>query len=112
MKTVDSDAASSEAALARKWFKRYRRSSATPARVETGINPSLGRAARDIIGPTGNMFSGGWELFAETNVAYMRSFDPRIPPSIHISQADATRHRDAIPLVERCIEDWYQDSDD
>lgn len=97
--------------MAGNWWRRYRRSDHTPPPVDSSPNAQLGRAARDIIGPTGNMFSSGWALFEETNAAYMRSFDPRVPPSIHISQTNAGRHNNVIPLIERCIEDWYEDPD-
>lgn len=72
------------------------------------LDPQLGRAARDILGPTGNMFSNGWELFEQNNAAYMKSFDPRVPPSLHISQTDQNRYHQAIPVSERCIEDWNE----
>lgn len=61
---------------------------------------------REIVGPTGNMLSNGWSHAAQGQEAFQRSFDPRIPPSIHISHRDATRANHAIPLAERCIEDW------
>ena len=57
-------------------------------------------------GPTGNMFSNGWKQMEEGADAYQRSFEPRIPPSIHISHRDATRHNIPVPLQERMIEDW------
>jgi hypothetical protein len=75
------------------------------ARVRSGV----GLAARDIVGPTGNMFSKGWELFEEGNAAYIKSFAPRVPHSLHISQIEQGRYGLAIPMSERCVEDWYEE---
>ena len=69
--------------------------------VSRGAHP-----IREIVGPTGYMLSNGWSKAAEGQEAYHRSFDPQIPPSIHISHNDATRANQAMPLAERCIEDW------
>lgn len=44
--------------------------------------------------------------------AYVKSFDPKVPPSIFVSKRDMTRGNIPIPLVERCIEDWGQDIED
>ena len=72
-----------------------------------GIKGNEGyRSVRHIVGPTGNMFSNGWKQMEKGATAYERSFDPRIPPSIHISHRDATRHNIPVPLSERMIEDW------
>lgn len=71
------------------------------------VSNELATSARAIIGPTGNMWSNGWQAFDDGRDAYMRSFDPRVPPSLHVSQHDATRANMPVPLVERCIEDWY-----
>jgi hypothetical protein len=67
------------------------------------------RAVRHIVGPTGNMFSNGWDKMAEGADAFNRSFEPRIPPSLHISHRDSTRVNMPMPLSERCIEDWQTD---
>jgi len=64
------------------------------------------RSARHIVGPTGNMFSRGWDRYAEGAEAFNKSFEPKIPPSIHVSHNDSVRHRPAVPLSERCVEDW------
>lgn len=64
------------------------------------------RTVRHIVGPTGNMFSNGWDKMAEGGDAFNRSFEPRIPPSLHISHRDSTRHNMPMPVSERCIEDW------
>jgi len=66
----------------------------------------LGRSAREIIGPTGWMWSRGWDAMAEGSAAYLESFDRRIPPSEFVSERDRTRWNMPIPVVERCIEDW------
>jgi hypothetical protein len=52
------------------------------------------------------MLSNGWSRAAEGQAAYSRSFEPHIPPSIHVSHRDATRVNQAMPIAERCIEDW------
>ena len=53
--------------------------------------------------------SQGWKRLEEDGNRYMKSFDPRVPPSLFISQRDATRHNMPMPLVERCIEDYNDD---
>ncbi|MEM9202406.1 MAG: hypothetical protein AAGC53_12120 [Actinomycetota bacterium] len=68
--------------------------------------PKGAHPIRHIVGPTGNMFSNGWSEAAKGADAFQRSFDPRIPPSIHVSHNDAMRTSQVVPLVERCIEDW------
>lgn len=73
------------------------------------LQSDLYKATREIVGPTGNMFSNGWDRMEEGRGAYLKSFDPRIPPSIHISARDLTRSNMPVPLVERCIEDWDKD---
>ena len=69
--------------------------------VSRGAHP-----IREIVGPTGYMFSNGWSRAAEGQEAFHRSFDPQIPPSIHVSHRDSIRANQAMPLSERCIEDW------
>ncbi len=64
------------------------------------------RSARHIVGPTGNMFSKGWERYAEGSDAFVRSFDPKVPSSIHISHRDSLRRNLVVPISERCVEDW------
>ncbi len=66
---------------------------------------SIRRSARDIVGPTGNMFSRGWDLLDRDGEKYLESFDRRIPPSEFVSKRDRTRHSIPIPLSERCLED-------
>ncbi len=55
------------------------------------------------------MFSRGWDRYAEGADAFNKSFEPKIPPSIHISHRDSVRRRPAVPLSERCVEDWDAD---
>lgn len=69
------------------------------------------RAAREITGPTGWALSRHWNKVDTDGAAYLKSFDPRIPPSLHISQRDNSRFNMPIPLVERCVEDWGKDLD-
>lgn len=70
---------------------------------------NISKSAREVIGPTGWMWSRGWDAMEKGSDAYVKSFDPKIPPSIFISKRDLTRENIAIPLVERCIEDWGTD---
>lgn len=42
--------------------------------------------------------------------AYLKSFDRRLPPSLHVSERDRVRAGDPIPTAERCIEDWPKKS--
>lgn len=71
-----------------------------------GLTSDLSRSARDVIGPTGWMWSRGWQTMADHSEAYVESFDRRLPPSLFVSQRDRTRHQIAVPFVERCAEDW------
>lgn len=62
--------------------------------------------ARDVAGITGWLYSRGWDQVASTSSSYRRSFeDPRIPPSLHVSERDRRRRGSVVPLVERCLED-------
>ena len=70
------------------------------------MNPNIARATRDITGPTGWVWSNAWDKLDQHGEAYMKSFDPKIPPSIFVSERDRTRHGQPMPIVERCIEDW------
>lgn len=65
-------------------------------------------AARHIVGPTGYAWSGAWQRLDESGADYLRSFDPRIPPSVFLSPSDLTRSIHPVPLAERCIEDWAE----
>jgi len=71
----------------------------------------IGRAARHIVGPTGYAYSSHWEALSKHSDIYNRSFDRRIPPSLHISQRDGRRAGWVMPISERCIEDWDSDHD-
>ncbi len=68
------------------------------------------RSAREIIGPTGDMLSSGWDAMAAGSDAYLESLDRRIPPSIFVSERDRKRMNRPIPLVERALE-HYRDDD-
>ena len=74
------------------------------------VESGLARSAREVVGPTGMMLSNGWETMANGSSAYVHSFDPRIPPSLFIAENDHSRRDSAVPLVERCIEDWSSDA--
>jgi hypothetical protein len=69
------------------------------------VTSDLPRSARDVVGPTGWMWSKGWDAMARGSAAYVASFDRRLPPSTFVSARDLTRSNMPIPLVERCIED-------
>ncbi len=64
------------------------------------------KATRHIIGPTGYQWSTAWKQLEDEDGSYLKSFDPRIPPSIHISHRDKAREGIIMPISERCIEDW------
>lgn len=70
-----------------------------------GVHSNIGRAARDITGPTGWVYSNAWEQLNQHSDAYVESFDRRIPPSLFVSERDRLRHRQPMPIVERCLED-------
>lgn len=74
-----------------------------------GLKDDLGRSAREVVGPTGWMWSQGWDAMAEHREAYLKSFDPRVPPSEFVSQRDRTRHNIPVPLVERMIRESRQE---
>ncbi len=76
------------------------------------VTTDIQKSARHVIGPTGNGFSNAWDAMAESSDAYVRSFDPRIPPSIFVSERDRTRLNQPIPLVERRIEAHNEDPQD
>ena len=66
----------------------------------------IGKSARHVIGPTGWMWSNGWDAMEKGSTAYLKSFDPKVPRSVFVSEREMTRQSIPIPLVERCIEDW------
>ena len=76
------------------------------------LSNDIRKSARDVIGPTGNGFSNAWDTMAESSEAYVESFNPRIPPSLFISQRDRTRLNLPIPLAERRIEAHNDDGGD
>lgn len=71
-----------------------------------GIRTPKVNSARHIAGITGNLMSAGFDRIAEGSKAYEKSFEPHIPPSVHISYNDSLRQNVPIPLKERCIENW------
>lgn len=64
---------------------------------------ALSKSAREVVGPTGWMWSRGWDVMAEHQEAYAKSFDRRLPPSTFVSERERSRHNIPIPLVERLI---------
>jgi hypothetical protein len=68
------------------------------------VSKDIQKSVRHVIGPTGYNFSNAWDAVAESSEAFVESFDPRIPPSLFVSQRDKTRLNQPIPLVERRIE--------
>ena len=74
------------------------------------MDTDFARSTRDIVGPTGLMFSNGWDAAANGSSAYIRSFDPRVPPSLFVAENEPSRQKHAVPLAERCIEDWSSDA--
>ena len=66
---------------------------------------------RDIVGPTGWVFSSAWEELDTHGEAYQKSFDRRLPPSLFISDRDRLRANQPMPLSERCIEDYSKNSE-
>ena len=73
------------------------------------MSRDIQKAARHIIGPTGYNYSSAWQKLQDEDGSYLKSFDPRVPPSLHISHRDNTRANQPIPLVERRIEGWNED---
>jgi len=86
------------------WFERRARSA---GRKAMGNDKGTFRAARGIVGPTGNSFSNAWDLLESDGDAYTRSLgrERAIPPSLFVSERDRVRLGLAVPLTERCIED-------
>ncbi|MGD2059926.1 MAG: hypothetical protein PVF87_03605 [Acidimicrobiia bacterium] len=76
-----------------------------------GLESDLPRSARDIVGPTGWMWSRGWDAMAEHSRAYVDSFNRKIPPSIFVSERERTRHNIPIPLSERMISERHKRKD-
>lgn len=71
-----------------------------------GLTSDTARAARDVAGGIGAATSAAWDQMETNKSAYLKSFDRRLPPSLHISERDRVRAGDPIPTSERCIEDW------
>jgi hypothetical protein len=72
----------------------------------------LSTAARDLAGWTGWGTSAYWDRIDEGKDAYVKSLDPKIPPSIFVSQRDRTRQNIPVPLVERVLEDHVRSDDE
>jgi len=76
------------------------------------MKSDLPRSARDIVGPTGWMWSKGWDELARHQATYARSFDRRVPPSLFVTAEERGRHNIPIPLVERMIDRHGEDHDE
>lgn len=74
-----------------------------------GLDNDLGRSAREVVGPTGWMWSRGWDVMAEHRDAYVQSFDRKLPPSTFVSSRDRMRHNIPVPLVERMIRESIEE---
>ena len=66
----------------------------------------LHKTVRDVTGPVGNAHSRSWDMASEHTKKYNQSFDPRVPPSLFVSERDRKRANQPMPVSERCIEDW------
>lgn len=69
----------------------------------------ISRTVRDVTGPVGNAHSRSWDMAADKTKQYNHSFDPRVPPSLFVSERDRKRANQIMPISERCIEDWPKD---
>ncbi len=77
------------------------------------VPDDIRRQARDVAGVTGWMYSKGWDELSKVSPGYLRSFEsPRVPPSLHVSARDRQRSGQAVPLAERCIEDFRTPPED
>ena len=88
-------------ALRETWIEIKARRAGRAGIVRPKVN-----SPRQIAGITGALMSNGFDRIAEGSKAYEKSFDPHIPPSVHISYNDMRRQNVPVPLAERCIEDW------
>lgn len=71
------------------------------------VSNDIYRRARGITGATGWVTSRAWDQADRHGEAYSNSLDERrVPPSLHISARDQIRAGKAMPLAERCIEDY------
>ena len=85
--------------LIKSFFREWRARREGASRLSRDIQ----RSARDIVGPTGFVFSAAWEQMAENGDAFLKSFDPKVPPSIFVSERDLTRLNHPVPITERLI---------
>ncbi len=67
-------------------------------------------AAREVSGRLGFGTTRLWDHVEESKKAYSESFDRKLPPSLHISERDRLRAGDPIPVTERRLEDWGNDT--
>lgn len=76
------------------------------------MESDLPRSVRDVVGPTGWMWSKGWDAMADNTRAYVSSFDKKLPPSLFVSERDRRRQNIPIPLAERMLEEHRRGVDD
>ena len=91
------------------WFNEFKLEWRARRAGRVHLENNIGRATRDIAGPTGWVVSPTWEAVDKSGDTYVKSFDRRLPPSTFVSERDRLRANMPMPLVERCIEDWGQD---
>lgn len=93
----------------RRWFKELwvELRARSQGRKAMGNDKATFTAARGTMGAIGLNRSNAWNYLENDNGAYLRSMEkePMLPPSLFVSERDRTRHGQAVPLVERCIED-------
>ncbi len=90
-------------------FREFRREWQARRHGRKHLDHKIRTAARGIIGPTGWQWSNSWDHLEKDGDAYLKSFDPRVPRSIFLTERDANREHIPVPLVERCIEDHAED---
>ena len=92
------------------WFKEFRLEWRARRDGRKHLDNHIKRATREIAGPTGWVVSRTWDAVDKGGDAYVKSFDPRLPPSTFVSERDRRRANMPMPLAERCIEDWGTDN--
>ncbi len=89
------------------WFREFMDEWKARRAGRRHVQNDIYRRARDITGATGWVTSRAWDHADRHGEAYSESLNERrIPPSLHISARDQIRAGKAMPLAERCIEDF------
>ncbi len=96
-----------------RWERVLAKVDAWAARPRPARRPGsqIHRAARDVTGATGLATQRVWDSMVEGHRPYLKSFEPRIPPSAFVSEADVLRRGEVMPLSERCLEDLGRPQD-